>query len=107
MGGEKFVDFFRQSTLEKEIYSMKLLRRMLPIAIFGLALLAKAEEFDEEIGDDTVQVNEVLDEDEGEDMGLVEEENQKCRSTLTGLKQPLRPAKSQKFLSLSRLLRAR
>jgi len=34
---------------------MKLLRRMLPIAILGLALVAKAEEFDEEIGDDTVQ----------------------------------------------------
>jgi len=27
-----------------------------------------------EIGDDTVQVNEVLDEDEGEDMGIVDEE---------------------------------
>jgi hypothetical protein len=26
---------------------MKLLRRMLPIAILGLALVAKAEEFDE------------------------------------------------------------
>lgn len=50
---------------------MKLLRRMLPIAILGLALVAKAEEFDEEIGDDTVQVNEVIDEDDGDDMGLV------------------------------------
>jgi len=55
---------------------MKLLRRMLPIAILGLALVAKAEEFDEEIGDDTVQVNEVLDEDDGEDMGLIDDEEE-------------------------------
>lgn len=57
---------------------MKLLQKFLPLAILALAMVARAEDFDEEVGQDPeiIDIADVLDEDDGDDMGLVDEEEE-------------------------------